>query len=172
VEEDTLMHLSVIIPAYNEEQRIDQTLRVMHVYLQRQPYAAEIIVEDDGSQDGTVSVVRACEGWLPPISVLQHGRKRGKAVSVRQGFLHARGEYLLFSDADLSTSIEEVQKLFAALREPWDICHRFMGTTGIARRGPSTLVSGAHGTIVQCLGAGPRSPRHLRYPMRVQVFQT
>ena len=115
------MHLSVIIPAYNEEQRIDQTLRAVHAYLRRQPYAAEIIVVDDGSQDGTVSAVRAREGWLTPVSVLQHGRNRGKGFSVRQGFLHARGEYLLFSDADLSTPIEEVEKLFAALREPCDI---------------------------------------------------
>jgi dolichyl-phosphate beta-glucosyltransferase len=115
------MYLSVVIPAYNEAQRIDKTLRVIHTYLQRQPYAAEIIVVDDGSQDGTMSIVRACDGWFPPVSVLQHGRNRGKGFSVRQGFLHARGDYLLFSDADLSTPIEEVEKLLAALREPCDI---------------------------------------------------
>jgi dolichyl-phosphate beta-glucosyltransferase len=115
------MYLSVIIPAYNEEQRIGETLRVVHAYLQRQPYPAEIIVVDDGSQDGTAAIVRACHGWLPSVHLLQNGRNRGKGFSVRQGFLRARGEYLLFSDADLSTPIEEVEKLFAALREPYDI---------------------------------------------------
>lgn len=53
--------------------------------------------------------------------VLQNGRNRGKGFSVRQGFLHARGTYLLFSDADLSTSIEEVENLLAALHMPSDI---------------------------------------------------
>jgi dolichyl-phosphate beta-glucosyltransferase len=115
------MYLSVVIPAYNEELRLDKTLRGIHTYLQRQPYAAEIIVVDDGSQDRTVSIVRAYDGWSPPVSVLHNGRNRGKGFSVRRGFLHARGDYLLFSDADLSTPIEEVEKLFAALREPCDI---------------------------------------------------
>ena len=115
------MYLSVIIPAYNEAQRLEATLRAVHAYLQRQPYAAEIIVVDDGSEDGTASIVRACGGWFPPISVLHNGRNRGKGFSVRHGFLHARGEYLLFSDADLSTPIEEVEKLLAALHEPCDI---------------------------------------------------
>jgi dolichyl-phosphate beta-glucosyltransferase len=121
VEVGASMHLSVIIPAYNEEQRIGETLHVIHAYLQRQPYPAEIIVVDDGSQDATATIVRACDGRVLPIYVLQNGRNRGKGFSVRQGFLQARGEYLLFSDADLSTPIEEVEKLFAALREPCDI---------------------------------------------------
>jgi dolichyl-phosphate beta-glucosyltransferase len=115
------MYLSVIIPAYNEEQRIGKTLRMIHSYLQEQSYPAEIIVVDDGSQDGTASIVRTFDAALLPIHVLQNGRNRGKGFSVRQGFLHACGEYLLFSDADLSTPIEEVEKLMAALHEPCDV---------------------------------------------------
>jgi dolichyl-phosphate beta-glucosyltransferase len=115
------MELSVIIPAYNEEQRIGNTLRVIHAYLQRQPYQSEIIVVDDGSLDGTVALVRSCGSALPAISLLQNGRNRGKGFSVRRGFLHARGDYLLFSDADLSTPIEEVEPLFAALQGSCDI---------------------------------------------------
>ena len=121
VEVGTAMYLSIVIPAYNEKQRIGKTLRVMHAYLQQQPYAAEIIVVDDGSQDGTASIVQASEAAFSPTQVLRNGRNRGKGFSVRQGFLHARGEYLLFSDADLSTPIEEVEKLLAALQEPCDI---------------------------------------------------
>jgi dolichyl-phosphate beta-glucosyltransferase len=74
------MYLSVVIPAYNEEQRIAKTLRTMHGYLQQQRYAAEIIVVDDGSQDSTASTVRACDGWALPVSVLQNGRNRGNGV--------------------------------------------------------------------------------------------
>jgi dolichyl-phosphate beta-glucosyltransferase len=114
------MYLSVIIPAYNEAQRIGNTLHAIHAYLQRQPYSAEIIVVDDGSQDGTASLVRAFD-TTPPICMLQNDRNRGKGFSVRRGFLHARGEYLLFSDADLSTPIEEVETLLAALYESCDI---------------------------------------------------
>jgi dolichyl-phosphate beta-glucosyltransferase len=115
------MYLSVVIPAYNEELRIGKTLREIQTYLQRQPYSAEIIVVDDGSQDGTAPSVRAFEATRPPIYLLQNGRNRGKGFSVRQGFLRAQGECLLFSDADLSTPIEEVEKLFAALRERCEV---------------------------------------------------
>jgi dolichyl-phosphate beta-glucosyltransferase len=115
------MYLSVVIPAYNEELRIGQTLRVIRAYLRQQPFTAEILVVDDGSQDGTAATVNAFAAALPPIRLLRNGRNRGKGFSVRQGFLHADGEYLLFSDADLSTPIEEVEKLLAALREPCDI---------------------------------------------------
>ena len=115
------MYLAVVIPAYNEEQRIGKTLRVVHAYLQRQSYPAEIIAVDDGSQDETASIARAFDAALPRTHVLQNGQNRGKGFSVRQGFLHACGEYLLFSDADLSTPIGEVEKLLAALCEPCDI---------------------------------------------------
>jgi dolichyl-phosphate beta-glucosyltransferase len=130
VEVSASMYLSVVIPAYNEEQRLGKTLQVIHAYLRRQPYPAEIIVVDDGSQDATASVVRACDGWVLPISVLRNGQNRGKGFSVRRGFWQARGEYLLFSDADLSTPIEEVEKLFAALSEPCDIAIGSRALTG------------------------------------------
>jgi glycosyltransferase involved in cell wall biosynthesis len=100
------MYLSVIIPAYNEEQRIRNTLHVIQADLQRQLYAAEIIVVDDGSQDGTASLVRTFDTKRPSICLLQNDRNRGKGFSVRQGFLHARGAYLLFSDVVWRNSAE------------------------------------------------------------------
>jgi dolichyl-phosphate beta-glucosyltransferase len=115
------MYLSIIIPAYNEEQRIGNTLCVIQAYLRRQLYSAEIIVVDDGSQDGTASLVRAFGTTPPSICMFQNGRNRGKGFSVRQGFSHARGEYLLFSDADLSTPIDEAETLLAALQGSCDI---------------------------------------------------
>lgn len=115
------MYLSVIIPAYNEEKRIGNTLLMIHTYLQQQPYTAEILVVDDGSQDGTSSIVGAFDVGPPTIQLLHNERNRGKGYSVRRGFLYAKGDYLLFSDADLSTPIAEMEKLFAALDEPCDI---------------------------------------------------
>jgi dolichyl-phosphate beta-glucosyltransferase len=122
------MHLSVIIPAYNEEQRIGHTLRMTQAYMQWQPYAAEILVVDDGSEDQTASLVRTFQASHPNIHLLHNGRNRGKGFSVRQGFLQAQGDYLLFTDADLSTPIEEIDKLFAALCEP---CHIAIGSRAL-----------------------------------------
>jgi len=124
------MFLSVVIPAYNEEHRIGGTLRTILAYLAQQPYTVEIIVVDDGSHDATACIVTSFCGKDPPVHLLQNGRNRGKGFSVRNGFLHACGEYLLFSDADLSTPIEEVEQLFAALREPCDIAIASRGLPG------------------------------------------
>jgi dolichyl-phosphate beta-glucosyltransferase len=115
------VYLSVIIPAYNEAQRIGKTLQTILAYLRQQPYPAEVIVVDDGSVDGTTDAVAPFCGGMPPVYLLHNGRNRGKGFSVRQGFTQARGAYLLFSDADLSTPIKEVDALLAALQEPIEI---------------------------------------------------
>lgn len=115
------LYLSIVIPAYNEEQRIGKTLQTICSYLSQQPYRAEVIVVDDGSDDATADTVTPFCGGVTPVHLLHNGRNRGKGFSVRRGFSHAHGEYLLFSDADLSTPVEEVEKLFAAFREPCDL---------------------------------------------------
>lgn len=115
------MDLSIIIPAYNEERRLGQTLRAVLAYLERQPCSAEIIVVDDGSQDGTAQVAASFSGHKPRVQLLRNSRNRGKGYSVRKGFLRAKGKHLLFSDADLSTPIEELGMLIAALRNGYDI---------------------------------------------------
>jgi dolichyl-phosphate beta-glucosyltransferase len=98
------VYLSIVIPAYNEELRITSTLEEIFAYLAQQTYTAEIIVVDDGSDDRTSQIVAPFCGTVPPVHLLQNSAgNRGKGFSVRNGFLHARGEYLLFSDADLST---------------------------------------------------------------------
>jgi dolichyl-phosphate beta-glucosyltransferase len=125
---DPSIHLSIVIPAYNEEQRIGSTLERICVYLMQQSYSAEVIVVDDGSHDATVQIVASFCSMAPPVRLLQNGWNRGKGFSVRHGFLHARGAYLLFSDADLSTPIEEVEKLFAALCGPCEIA---IGSRGL-----------------------------------------
>ena len=107
--------LSVVIPAYNEEKRLGPTLARIEHYLATQSYEAEIIVVDNASSDRTGEVAQAAG-----VRALQEPR-RGKGAAVRTGMLAARGEYLLFSDADLSTPIEEVEKLMDALRAGHDV---------------------------------------------------
>jgi len=115
------MNLSIIIPAYNEERRIGETLKAILAYMAQQPYSVEVIVVDDGSQDATAEVVAPFCREKSQVQLQQNGRNRGKGFSVRRGFSQARGDYLLFSDADLSTPIEEVEKLLVRLHNSYDI---------------------------------------------------
>lgn len=120
--------LSVVIPAYNEALRIVNTLERVIAYLERQSYRSEIIVVDDGSFDQTVPVVLNILNHVEGGTLLQNGQNRGKGYSVRQGVLASRGQYVLFSDADLSTPIEEVEKLLPRVRADADIA---IGSRGL-----------------------------------------
>ena len=111
------LDLSIVIPAYNEERRLPKTLDAIIAYLRIRAYQAEIIVVDDGSTDGTAGIVSAYRQKFPGLRVVSNERNRGKGFSVRHGMLEARGEIALFSDADLSTPIEEADKLIAAVRD-------------------------------------------------------
>lgn len=112
-----LLDLSIIIPAFNEERRLPQTLDCIGTYLKTQSLRTEILVVDDGSSDGTAGLAASYASKYPNLRVLSNGKNRGKGYSVRHGMLEARGEYALFTDADLSTPIDELGKLLAALRE-------------------------------------------------------
>ena len=108
---------SIVIPAYNEGQRITATLDKVLAYIGQQGLNAEVIVVDDGSRDETPAIVRGYAQRHPAVRLLQNPGNRGKGYSVRHGILEAGGDLLLFSDADLSSPIEEAAKLFAALAE-------------------------------------------------------
>jgi glycosyltransferase involved in cell wall biosynthesis len=111
------LDLSIVIPAYNEDQRLPKTLAAIVEFLKSKPYRAEIIVVDDGSTDHTAAAVTAARENFPELRLLSNNGNRGKGFSVRHGMLEARGEIALFTDADLSTPIEEAGKLLAALRD-------------------------------------------------------
>lgn len=104
--------LSVVVPAYDEEKRIGPTLVTISEYLSKRRETFEIVVVDDGSTDKTLEVARAA---CPAARFLSNGRNRGKGYTVRHGVSQARGEVILFCDADLSTPIEELEKLLALL---------------------------------------------------------
>jgi dolichyl-phosphate beta-glucosyltransferase len=108
--------LSIIVPAFNEEARLPDTLRRMEQYFSHGEWSFhEILVVDDGSRDGTVAAASACAAENPNVRVLRNPGNRGKGFAVRHGMLEARGDSCLFSDADLSTPIEELDKLWCAL---------------------------------------------------------
>jgi dolichyl-phosphate beta-glucosyltransferase len=107
--------LSLIVPAYNEEQRLPSTLEKMRDFLCRQSFSFEVLVVDDGSADGTVAVVERAMKDFPQLRLLKEPH-RGKGHAVRQGMLAARGNCVMFCDADLSMPIEEVVKFPEALR--------------------------------------------------------
>lgn len=105
----TTPFLSIIIPAYNEEGRLPRTLERVFAFLEKQPYASEIIVVENGSSDRTLEVAGEFSKRHTNMQVIRE-EKRGKGNAVRRGMLEARGEYRFICDADLSMPIEEVQK--------------------------------------------------------------
>jgi glycosyltransferase involved in cell wall biosynthesis len=107
--------LSIIIPSYNEESRLPDTLERIAAYLSDSGREAEVLVVDDGSKDGTAAVADYFRIKLPALRVVSNGVNRGKGYSVRHGMQEARGRVALFTDADLSAPIEEAGKLIDAL---------------------------------------------------------
>jgi len=105
------IYISVVIPAYNEERRIKGTLAKLREFLDRQTYSYEVLVVDDGSTDSTHQAVEAvARGWSQ-LKLFSNLANRGKGAVVRQGILSAEGKYILFSDADNATPIEQINKL-------------------------------------------------------------
>ncbi|MGH9496616.1 MAG: dolichyl-phosphate beta-glucosyltransferase [Candidatus Sulfotelmatobacter sp.] len=112
---------SIVIPAYNEEPRLVATLNSVLAYVHAQDWDAEVIVVNDGSRDRTAEIVKTFAAKEPTLRLVENPGNRGKGFSVRNGMLHARGRVVLFTDADLSSPIEEAPKLFRALDEGADI---------------------------------------------------
>ena len=113
--------LSIVVPAYDEEKRLGASLKRMLAYFDSMRYPFEILVVDDGSKDDTVRLVNTISACRPQVRLLSYESNRGKGYAVRHGVLQARGERILFCDADLATPIEEVEKLLAKLDEGYDI---------------------------------------------------
>lgn len=115
------MYLSVIIPAYNEEKRITKTLIEIDKYLSRQSYDYEVIVVSDGSKDKTAEVVRNLMPKIKNLKVIDNKENHGKGYVVRQGLLAAKGDFRLFTDADNSTSIDQVEKIWPETKKGFDV---------------------------------------------------
>jgi glycosyltransferase involved in cell wall biosynthesis len=107
--------LSIVIPAYNEAGRIGNTLEKIQRYCESRNRSCELVIVDDGSTDSTPELLLDFQKRWPATRILRNEPNRGKGFSVRRGVLEARGEFVLFTDADLSAPIEETDKLLAAL---------------------------------------------------------
>jgi len=112
---------SIVIPAYNERARLGATLEKVLAFVHSQRWDAEVIVVNDGSRDNTADVVRSFAIKDAAVRLVENRGNRGKGYSVRNGMLSARGQILIFSDADLSSPIEEATKLIHALEEGADV---------------------------------------------------
>src|SRR6266853_1801815 len=110
--------LSIVIPAYNEERRLPATLDATFAWLDDSPYRdAEVLVVDDGSTDATVALVESRMAKEPRLRLVRNPGNRGKGYAVRHGMRQAQGDWILFTDADLSAPIEELPRLLTATHE-------------------------------------------------------
>lgn len=114
-------HLSVVVPAYNEEVRIQPSLARLFEYYESVGYPYDVTVVSDGSRDATVSIARAFADMHPTFGVIEYSPNRGKGYAVRTGMLAAKGDIVLFCDADLATPQEETVKLLASMQAGADV---------------------------------------------------
>jgi dolichyl-phosphate beta-glucosyltransferase len=113
--------LTIVIPIYNEAKRIGSSLERIADYLGQQSYSREIILVDDGSTDEGAAIASRILDGREAYQVIQYGKNHGKGYALRQGMLQSSGKYVLFSDADLSTPIEELDKMWPWLEAGFDI---------------------------------------------------
>lgn len=113
--------LSVIIPTYNEEKRLPKTLKSVSDYLSKQSFESEIIVVDGGSTDKTVQIAEELKPEIKNLSILRCEKNQGKGYSVKLGMLNTNGDYRIFMDADNSTSIDQIEKMWPYFEKGYDI---------------------------------------------------
>ena len=114
------MHLSVIIPAYNEEKRIGKTLEAVSAYLKKQSFSWEIVVVNNNSKDRTVDLIQEYQAHIPHLKLL-HESQPGKGYAVAKGMLGASGDFRLFTDADNSTSIDHIERMMPYFQKGYDV---------------------------------------------------
>jgi len=115
--EQKSLKLSVIIPAYNESERIGRTLLSVDKYLSQQDYSYEIVVVNDGATDNTAEVVNKFKKLVKHLRLIDNKKNHGKGYVVRQGLLESKAAWRLFMDADGSTSIEHIEKMWPLTRK-------------------------------------------------------
>jgi len=111
----------VVVPAYNEEERLPRTLARLHEYYEAQAYTYDVIVVSDGSKDRTGQLVKEFSETHPKFSLIDYSPNHGKGYAVRTGILAATGDLILFCDADLATPQEETEKLMPRMAQGADI---------------------------------------------------
>lgn len=147
--------LSIVVPAYNEQARLPASLQRILGWADAASATVEVIVVDDGSSDDTLRIARKIAATEPRLRVEALGRNRGKGAAVRHGFAVATSDYILFSDADLSTPIEQAERLAAAIEAGADVAigSRDVAESNIERHQPwyRELMGRTFNRIVQTL---------------------
>ncbi|MBU4466956.1 glycosyltransferase family 2 protein [Patescibacteria group bacterium] len=150
------VYLSVIIPAYNEESRLNNTLKEIDAYLKTQSYLYEIVVVNDGSKDRTAEVVNELSLSIKDLRLINNKENRGKGFIVKQGMTEALGQYRLFSDADNSVSIDQIEKIWPVLKQGYEVVigSRSMKESIIdpCQAWPRRLIGKAGNLVIQTIG--------------------
>jgi dolichyl-phosphate beta-glucosyltransferase len=115
------VYLSIIIPAYNEERRIKRTIHTIIQYLYLHKIHAEIIVVNDGSKDNTAMILKQLSQEYQNLRCIHLSQNQGKGYAIREGVMASKGQFILFSDADLSVPIQEMDKLIHHLKDGYHI---------------------------------------------------
>lgn len=113
--------ISIIIPAYNEGERIGKALTEVLASIRENGWKAEVLVVDDGSTDNTAQIAAGYAQKNPQVLLLRNEHNRGKGFSVRRGALSAAGDIIMFTDADMSAPLEEAGRLLAAIEQGADV---------------------------------------------------
>lgn len=129
---------SIVIPAFNEGARIPETLKSVVDWIRTRGWRAEVVVVNDGSLDDTAGFVRDFAREAPEVRLLENPKNSGKGYSVRNGILHSLGDIVMFTDADLSSPIEEAEGLFSEIAAGADIAigSRWLATSRQTHRQP------------------------------------
>jgi dolichyl-phosphate beta-glucosyltransferase len=173
---------SIVIPAYNESARLRATIEKILAHMEARGWDAEILVVNDGSSDDTAAIVQSFSTRNRTVRLLHNPGNRGKGYTVRNGMLHANGEIVLFSDADLSSPIAEADKLFSAIAAGSDVAmgSRWLRTELQTQRQPLyrqfygrvfnlalRLILGLHYRDTQCgFKAFTRRSAHMIFPLQ------
>jgi len=148
-------YLSVVIPAYNEQERLKRFIPGIVEFLQAKGKPFEIVVVNDGSKDDTAPVARELSRTFPMLRLIDLNPNRGKGGAVKAGMLDAHGEYVLFTDADQSTPIDEVDKLLAKMeRDGYDMAIGSRSMPGARVEQPQVWYRALAGKL---FGVGTRS---------------
>ncbi len=159
-----MIKLSVVIPAYNEENRILSTLTEVGKFLERQQYSYEILVINDGSSDQTASVVRQAQASVKNLKLVDNKENHGKGWVVGHGMLEAQGEVRVFMDADNSTKVDEIVKFLPFFDQGFDLV---VGS----RRIQGSNVPKDQGVLREFLGWAFRTIVHIIVPVGVTDTQ-
>ncbi len=150
-------YLSIIIPAYNEAERIPQTLLSIDKHLSHADYSYEILVVNDGSRDNTGTIVKNMAKMVKNLKLIDMPENSGKGGAVRQGILLATGRIRLFADADNSTSIDQFEKMMPLFKEGYEVVigsRALKGSTLDPAESPYRQLSGKIGNLVFQLTLG------------------